>query len=796
MSGSKDKVPSGAIQRMDNQLPSGVIQTPNGPAVIQVIDVGGGSLGPVGYAGGAAAAAKPAGINILGAVLRRWWLVLLVALVVGGGGILAANRLVQPAYEADALVLYTNVASASQARFAAASDPAEIVRTHMELLTKPEISLKAARKDELQQALPWLRGLNLDDPAVQKMVVNKLRGICEALQVKSTPELVQIHTEKPDPFVAAAVVNAFADAFVEHCTERLLGRDGVRARKYDEQVAQLEATIDQLNKAKAELMQKYDFGIQDMKKNSIASEYQALQLKRSEAQIRAMAAKAELVRYQSAPDAKALQAQIQLNLNQRIREEKERDSLLQAAIAEQLSASATYWQQRGEFGKSEDHRDVVLAKLRMQRAQDQVTRRENEILGAIEAKVKEEQTLLVTSKAQEAQQVLDIALAQEKEYNEKMAAISEEHKKIAVEMLKLEQLNAALVRVQDQRDQMWKQKIAIDQDRKVEADAIIAVAERSDIPQKPTDDKRVKVQAASVIGGLFLGIFLALVADKFDKRLRNPRDIEPLLGAPMLGMIPRISELKRAKGEHARNLIAEEFRLIRTQLLFGHPDKAYRTMCVTSPAPGDGKTSLAVNLAISLAKAGRRVLLIDADMRKPDIHRIFNLPEAPGFAELILGTADTTTAIRKTDVENLDVLPAGLPIGRPSELLSRPEAMPLLSLLAEMYDQIVFDSAPLLPVSDTHVLLSMVNGVICSFNAQVDKDTIAMVEEILRRGRAKVIGSVMNQVKYKQSTTYHRGKSAYSSYYYGGGSEEPAPRSKTVLAESTVATLPHQKDED
>src|SRR5204863_1873884 len=101
MNGKKDKAPSDAIQRTNNNnLPVGTINTPNGPAMIQIIDVGPSQLGPVNYSGGAAAAAKPAGINILGAVLRRWWLVLLVAMVVGGGGVLAANRLGAPTYEA------------------------------------------------------------------------------------------------------------------------------------------------------------------------------------------------------------------------------------------------------------------------------------------------------------------------------------------------------------------------------------------------------------------------------------------------------------------------------------------------------------------------------------------------------------------------------------------------------------------------------------------------------------------------------------------------------------------------
>src|SRR5258706_2402913 len=797
MNGKKDKAPAEAIQRTNNNLPTGTINPPNGPAMIQIIDVGPSNLGPVGYGGGGAVAAKPAGINILGAVLRRWWLVLLVALVVGGGGILAANRLVAPTYESEALVLYISVQSAQQNnRLAVASDPADIVRTHMELLTKPEISLKAAAMPELQQALPWLRGLDVQVPAVDKMVVNKLRGICEALQVKSTPELISIHTEKPDPYVAAAVVNAFADAFAEHCAERVMGRDGVRQKKLKEQVAEQDAFIDSINKSKAELMQKNDFDLENARKAGIAQELQGLQMKRSEAEIRAMAARAELAKYKTAPDQKALNAQLQLDLKARIQAEKEKDSLLMAAVGQKGATDENLAKAKAD-GKADLHYDVVVAKKAFEKAKEEVIRRENEIAGAIEAKVKEEQALMVTSKAQEAQDALDMALAQEKEYDKKMAEMGEEHRRIAVEVLKLEQLNATLTRIQEQRDALWKQLVGIDQDLKSNPDAIITVAERADVPQKPTDDKRVKVQAASVIGGLFLGIYLALIADKFDKRLRHPRDIEPLLGAPVLGMIPRIAELKRAKGELARNLIAEEFRLIRTQLLFGHPDKQFRTICVTSPAPGDGKTSLAVNLAISLAKAGRRVLLVDADMRNPDIHRIFDLPEAPGFAELLLNTADPAAAIKKTDIENLDVLASGLPIGRPSELLSRPDAMPLLELLADTYDQIVFDTAPLLPVSDTHVLLSMVDGVICSFNAQVDRDTIAMVEEILRRGRAKVIGSVMNQVKYKQSTTYHRGKSAYSSYYYGGAREESSAKTpKPSLAESAVTTLPHEKDED
>ena len=256
-----------------------------------------------------------------------------------------------------------------------------------------------------------------------------------------------------------------------------------------------------------------------------------------------------------------------------------------------------------------------------------------------------------------------------------------------------------------------------------------------------------------------------MLVDKFDKRLRDPRDIEPLFGTPLLGCIPRIQELKRIKGDQARNLIAEEFRIIRTQVLFGNPNLSHKLIAVTSPTPGDGKTSLAVNLAISIAKAGRRVLLIDGDLRKPDVHRVFNLPDSPGFAELIQGSHEPGAAIKKSEIDGLEILPAGTPLTRPSELLSRPEMARLLLALGDMYDHIILDTAPLLPVSDTHVLAGMVDAVIVSFNAEVDRDTVSLTQDILRRSRANVIGTVMNQVKYRQSGSYQRGKTAYDSYY-------------------------------
>src|SRR5688500_2760500 len=184
----------GAIQRIGANLPFAPSSSAGGqgPQIIQVIDIpAGGELGPV-MPQGPAARPMPGGINIMGAVMRRWWLVLLVAAMVGGAGILAADRLVKPKYESIATVLYqplTNLKAMS-----VATDSHDIVKTHMVLLGKPEIALRAAKHPDLQQALPWLKNVDLENPAVRMDVARKLKGLAEATQVPGS-ELVEIKAE-------------------------------------------------------------------------------------------------------------------------------------------------------------------------------------------------------------------------------------------------------------------------------------------------------------------------------------------------------------------------------------------------------------------------------------------------------------------------------------------------------------------------------------------------------------------------------------------------------------------------
>ncbi|HYE21569.1 MAG TPA: polysaccharide biosynthesis tyrosine autokinase, partial [Tepidisphaeraceae bacterium] len=741
-----------SIQKL-GQRERGAVMTNQGPAVIQVIDMpGAGTMG--GYGGGGMGGSMPVrkvgGINIVGAILRRWWLVVLVTAGIGGAGVFIANNVLKPTYVVKAIVRWTDkTPDGLMTRLAGQSG---------EVLTSQRIPVLAAQDPDLQAAMPNLvRGRDMTDPAVQVDVVKQLKEIAVA-DVDKKVGVIYIQCVRPNGAEAAAIANAFARAVVKFCKDELHG-----------EITSLKTQLEELSKEKrnikaALVVQRTNLQIESGLDRLPVAEAKALDMVQKttdlqlEARIQHAAAETKLQQLQNG----GRRDDQKLAAIKMFEEEKAKDNVLLTYNQQYVVAMADLEQKRATM--KEEHPEVRRQLEQVNRLKQMTLKREAEISSIINNRIDEQFKLMDAKTVAEAKDKVDAAKKMMDFYSAELLKLDDKSKKLIYVKGQLQALDDQIALVGRDYDVSYAGlQDMINQERQFRLNAGIDVAELAQTPDAPNDDKRVKVQAAGMVGGLFLGMLLALLVDKFDRRLRDPRDVEPLLGAPLLGTIPKINELKRVKGEHARNLIAEEFRVIRTQLLFGNPELQYKSIAITSPQPGDGKTSLAVNLAISIAKAGRRVLLIDGDLRKPDIHRIFNISDSPGFAEVIAGSHEPGTVIKKSDIDGLEVLPAGTPIIRPSELLSRPEVARVLAALGELYDHIILDTAPLLPVSDTHVLVGLVDGVMCSFNAEVERDTITVIQDILRRGRAHVIGTVLNRVKYKQSGSYHRGKNAYSS---------------------------------
>jgi capsular exopolysaccharide synthesis family protein len=283
-------------------------------------------------------------------------------------------------------------------------------------------------------------------------------------------------------------------------------------------------------------------------------------------------------------------------------------------------------------------------------------------------------------------------------------------------------------------------------------------------------DLRVNLLVALALG-LVLGVGLALAIEALDSSVRTQEHLEQL-GATFLGIIPRVQP---AAGEAADDLVvhrapssavAECCRAIRTNLLFMSPDKPLKTILVTSSSPQDGKTTAAVDLSITMADSGNRVLLLDADMRRPRVHTALGVQGGKGLSSLILGEVTLEDAVQPTAVRNLFALPCGPIPPNPSELLHTAAFAAVIRSAAQQFDRIIIDSPPIAAVSDALIVSTQVDGTVVVVKAgATTRDAARRTLRSLADVNARVLGVVLNDVDAKDSRYggYH-----YSYGYYSG----------------------------
>ncbi|WP_414838629.1 CpsD/CapB family tyrosine-protein kinase [Carnobacterium sp. TMP28] len=205
------------------------------------------------------------------------------------------------------------------------------------------------------------------------------------------------------------------------------------------------------------------------------------------------------------------------------------------------------------------------------------------------------------------------------------------------------------------------------------------------------------------------------------------------------------------------SVIAEQFRTIRTNIQFSMVDKELKTLLVTSAAPGAGKSTVSANLAVTMAMQGKRVLLVDADMRKPTVHKTFKLPNQDGLTTLL---TEKDAAIKdiahRMPTEGLYIITSGIIPPNPSELLASNKMTLLIKELEEIFDLIIFDTPPVIAVTDAQVMASKVDGTLFVVNKGVaDKEMVKKSKELLAMVHANIIGVIFNRVELAQDTYYH-----------------------------------------
>lgn len=221
-----------------------------------------------------------------------------------------------------------------------------------------------------------------------------------------------------------------------------------------------------------------------------------------------------------------------------------------------------------------------------------------------------------------------------------------------------------------------------------------------------------------------------------------------------------------------KSSVAECYRILRTNLQFLGVDKPLRSILITSSLPGDGKTFTACNLALAMSQSGSEVILADADLRKPCLHKIFGLDNRIGLTTVLAGEIELGDALRTVDIPNLKVLASGPVPPNPADLLGSPRMDALLRNMVDMSQTIILDSTPVIAVTDGLVLSTMVDGVVLVVGAKkVTCKAAQRAKAMLDQVGARLLGAVLNRVS-STNETYHY------SYYYGEDDEKSVKRSR------------------
>ena len=320
-----------------------------------------------------------------------------------------------------------------------------------------------------------------------------------------------------------------------------------------------------------------------------------------------------------------------------------------------------------------------------------------------------------------------------------------------------------------------------------------AVPNRSPIQPQP-----VRSALLAAVVGLMIAAGIVFLIEFLDDSIRDPQEITRKWGIPILGTIITYNPAKDSPGglvtaKQPRAPVSEAFRSLRANLQFASIDMPIHSLLVTSASPEDGKTTIAANLASVIAQSGREVVVVDADLRRPKIHKVFQLSNRLGLTNQFLQTQDLFDGtIKNTEIANLHVITSGNLPPNPSELLGSGRMVEILHQLSEQFNTIVVDTPPMLAVSDAVVLAPLVDGVIVVVKPTVTKRVaLKRVIEQLQQVKANLIGVVLNDVKVSHSRYYYYRGYEYHRKYGKGYQYTYSSQSSTEPAVEAQASNPN-----
>ncbi|HZZ43903.1 MAG TPA: polysaccharide biosynthesis tyrosine autokinase [Tepidisphaeraceae bacterium] len=406
----------------------------------------------------------------------------------------------------------------------------------------------------------------------------------------------------------------------------------------------------------------------------------------------------------------------------------------------QLQSQKQYLTQRLEDAKSEAK--MLASSTYMDALKDQATQAQ-EAQDSLEKRV-----TAVKSDLGELNATMNVYLNRKDEERN----ILEEMKKIDAELTGLQQINQA----QDLSAVAWMSQ--------------------PDIPGKMSFPDVKMTMGIAIFLGLCASLGIAFLREMMDTSVRSPRDIAKVGQMNLLGMIPDVDDDPQAVGgrlplvisDSPTSMTAEQFRQVRTRLQHAASLDTTRSILVTSPSAGDGKTTVAVNLAAGLALNGRRILLVDSNFKRPELHKIFGVGNDRGLSSVLASLDNFEESAKQTKVPNLSVMGTGPKPANPTELMESQLLIDFIDRALKDYDHVIFDSGPILLSSETTAMAPRVDGVVSVVRARANsRGILQRMRDTLRQLKAEHLGVVLNGVRSQGGGYYGRNIKAYYEYQNG-----------------------------
>ncbi|MBI5665320.1 MAG: polysaccharide biosynthesis tyrosine autokinase [Nitrospirae bacterium] len=653
--------------------------------------------------------------DYLDILIRRKWIVIifLVSVVITGT---IATLLMKPLYKATTTIQL----GSGKAEIVTFKD---VYKVGGDLETQYEI---LNSKNLAERVVTRLSSMNLEEGG-EKISIGDVKEGLEIEPIKKT-DLVSVNFIAQSPEVAAYIANTVADEYVNFRQESKLKPSqlgGIRLRKEVEDIrGKLEASEKQLNEYVAKSNFVFTRNDKDYE-NLLAQKYSAL------------------------------------------------DQELNKVTAERISTEAIY----EEVKKSGIDYNVVLEKPIIQSLMRDYIKLESEYsnllmihkpeypkmlqlkdqIETIKKRIEIEEQNIINTLHSDYQ----LALKKEKLLSSAIAKLRLDVTSLQKDMIQFQILKREVETNRTMYDTLLQRLKEVDISTTL-TESDVQILDKAQVPKSPFKPQKAYNIALSLLFGIFGGVFLAFFVEYFDNTIKTDADIERISRLPVIGRIPiSKTNTKELINDVSNDDLAfsEAFRSISTGMQFSNTSRLPKPILITSPMTQEGKSTISANIAKSLINSQRKGIIIDADLRRPDIHVLYNLDNSTGLSSYLTGESKFDALIKKSPHPGLDVITAGPIPPNPSELLDSSQMRELIDALSAAYDYIIIDSAPVLGMSDSLVLSTISEGVILVVKAQnTPLDALTQTHKALTNINANTVGVILNGVDIKSGY-------AYSSYY-------------------------------